>query len=340
LNAKGTNVIHDMFFDYLLALPFQCVTNIKVEKGIDMKKWSWLIFLILLLLVGCSSKEYERYMELGTKAVKEENYDEAVSYFKKALEKKNKEEAQLALHFSEQIKEADDAFKEGRFEAAILIAENIKNAKETSTVVDIIKTKAEKILKEAEKLDAFSKELEQKMTKGKKLVDNNQFDEALVLFKEIAETKEKHKKIDNIVKEANEWMIQTEQAKTKYEQEQEKKRQEEAKTEKKKESNENMTENKNEGKSQVSNSNSTEETENQRQLTHAEAEQLVRKYLNMDDQSNLYVRYDHDNEKGHYVIHVYEFVVEDPETGEGHTATIGWYAVDPKSKQIYNVLNE
>ncbi|EZP75192.1 hypothetical protein H839_16868 [Parageobacillus genomosp. 1] len=300
-----------------------------------MKKRSLFIFFLLLLLAGCSSKEYERYMELGTKAVKEENYNEAVSYFQKALEKKNKEEAKLALKFSEQMKEAVDAFNDGKFEAAIFIAENIKNAKGTFSVVAVIKAKAEKMLKEAEKLDALLKNMEQKMTKGNTLADNHQFDEALALFKEVAETEESHPTIDPIVKEAKKQIVQTEQAKVQYEQEQAKKRKEEAKKEEKNES-----ESQPASGNQDQNNSAAEETDEQHKLTSEEAEQLVRKHLNIGTQSNLRVKYDHDNEKGHYVIHVYEFVVDNPETGEGHTATVGWYAVDPKSKRVYNVLNE
>ena len=50
------------------------------------------------------------------------------------------------------------------------------------------------------------------------------------------------------------------------------------------------------------------------------------------------VLYDHMNEQGDYVIHVYEIVTDNPETGEGHTATWGWYAVDPITGEIKDDL--
>lgn len=35
-----------------------------------------------------------------------------------------------------------------------------------------------------------------------------------------------------------------------------------------------------------------------------------------------------------YLIHLYEFVVDEPETGLGHTVTYGWYIVDRESRVI------
>lgn len=32
-----------------------------------------------------------------------------------------------------------------------------------------------------------------------------------------------------------------------------------------------------------------------------------------------------------YLIHLYEFVVDEPETGLGHTVTYGWYTIDSKT---------
>ena len=37
---------------------------------------------------------------------------------------------------------------------------------------------------------------------------------------------------------------------------------------------------------------------------------------------------------GDYLIHLYEFVVDEPETGLGHTVTYGWFSVDRVSRRI------
>jgi len=70
-------------------------------------------------------------------------------------------------------------------------------------------------------------------------------------------------------------------------------------------------------------------------LRHDEAIQLVRDYLGWDDNSSMVVEYDHDNELNHPVIHVYENV----DNGDGgHTATYGWYGVDPETGAVYDEL--
>ena len=46
--------------------------------------------------------------------------------------------------------------------------------------------------------------------------------------------------------------------------------------------------------------------------------------------------YDHDNERGHYVILVYEII--DAGTQYERLATIGWYGVDPKTGRVYDAM--
>lgn len=36
----------------------------------------------------------------------------------------------------------------------------------------------------------------------------------------------------------------------------------------------------------------------------------------------------------HYLIHLYEFVLDEPDTGTGHTVTYGWYAVNKQTGRI------
>ncbi|WP_456272369.1 hypothetical protein [Bacillus sp. AK031] len=72
------------------------------------------------------------------------------------------------------------------------------------------------------------------------------------------------------------------------------------------------------------------------QLSKAEAEDLVREYLGNEIEDSTIVEYDH-MEQEQYVIHVYDQV----EDGEGsHTATIGWYKVDPVSEEITSLFDD
>lgn len=44
-----------------------------------------------------------------------------------------------------------------------------------------------------------------------------------------------------------------------------------------------------------------------------------------------------EGQKTYYVVHGYEVVVDDEKTGEGHTATFGWYCVDKKTGKVYEI---
>ena len=71
-----------------------------------------------------------------------------------------------------------------------------------------------------------------------------------------------------------------------------------------------------------------------RPLTKKEAEDLVRNYLQLEDRPEVKVQFDHE-EDGRYVIHVYEIVGSGEES---HTATLGWYYVDPKTQKIESMF--
>jgi len=81
----------------------------------------------------------------------------------------------------------------------------------------------------------------------------------------------------------------------------------------------------------------TGEKQNQT-LTTKQAEDLVRAQLNLQPDQNVKVEYDHDASNGDYIIHVYEFVVDNPSTGDGHTVTLGWYGVNKQTKKVYNMM--
>ncbi|KNH21213.1 hypothetical protein ACS78_15475 [Priestia megaterium] len=72
-------------------------------------------------------------------------------------------------------------------------------------------------------------------------------------------------------------------------------------------------------------------------VSQEQAIQLVRDQQGISEDSPLLVEYDHLDDSGNYIIHVYESVVDNEETGEGHTATQGWYQVSPSNGSITDV---
>ncbi|MDG0059468.1 hypothetical protein [Priestia sp. P5] len=80
-----------------------------------------------------------------------------------------------------------------------------------------------------------------------------------------------------------------------------------------------------------------EEEPAEQTVSQEQAIQLVRDQQGISEDSILLVEYDHLDDSGNYIIHVYESVVDNEETGEGHTATQGWYQVSPSDGSITDV---
>lgn len=86
------------------------------------------------------------------------------------------------------------------------------------------------------------------------------------------------------------------------------------------------------------NDNSTVDNAKQiKTITKSDAEQIIRN-IKGNLPKNYFVQYDNTQSRDgreYYVIHIYEFVVDDPATSEGHTATFGWYMVDKQTGKAF-----
>ncbi|NIK75298.1 putative TIM-barrel enzyme [Paenibacillus castaneae] len=71
-------------------------------------------------------------------------------------------------------------------------------------------------------------------------------------------------------------------------------------------------------------------------ITSDQAIQLVKKQYKVP--SSYKINLDHLDEDGNYVIQVFEIVIDNTKTGEGHTATFGWYTVDKYSGKIKSMF--
>ncbi len=52
------------------------------------------------------------------------------------------------------------------------------------------------------------------------------------------------------------------------------------------------------------------------------------------DSAEYYLVYEEQEEDSFYMIHLYEFILDEPDTGIGHTYTYGWYAVNRLTGEI------
>ncbi|WP_394548447.1 hypothetical protein [Priestia aryabhattai] len=80
-----------------------------------------------------------------------------------------------------------------------------------------------------------------------------------------------------------------------------------------------------------------EEEPAEQTVSQEQAIQLVRDQQGISEDSPFFVTYDHLDDSGNYIIHVYENVVDNKDTGEEHTATQGWYQVSPSDGSITDV---
>lgn len=291
-----------------------------------MKRFT-LIVLTALILSACTPKAYTESFDAGKTALLKGNYEQAINTFENALEEKETDEAQNYLHIAQSLQESETLYKEGNFESAIYSIKKLLKGKAVEGVDKKIIKQANSLLSEIQKAKTVSDTMKEKMVKGKTLLAENQYDEAAAVFKEIAATPDLPEidAIETIAKDASTFLAETtekkkaaEQAKQQqFEEEQAKQKLEEEEKVKEKQK---------------------QETANYA-LTHEQAEELVKKHLNIESGQNIKVVYDHDADNGDYVIHVYEFVVDNPATGEGHTATWGWYGVNKQTKSVYDAMN-
>ncbi|MFK9089917.1 tetratricopeptide repeat protein [Bacillus salipaludis] len=282
-----------------------------------MKKIALLI-LTVLILSACTPKAYTESFDAGKAALQKGDYDQAINKFENALEEKETDEAKNYLHFAQTLQESRTLFNSGNFDAAIYSIKKLLKEKASEKLGGKVTKQANALLKEIQQAKTVSVTMKEKMIKGKTLLEDNQFDQAAAVFKEVAETTNLPDvaEIETMAKDATALLAETTKKKNSAEQE----KQQQDETAKKKEEEKQKQE------------------EATKTLTKEQAVDLVKKYLNITSEQNVKVVYDHDADNGDYVIHVYEFVVDNPSTGEGHTVTWGWYGVNKQTKAVYDAM--
>lgn len=292
-----------------------------------MKKLSLVI--LCIFLVGCTSKAYTENLDKGISEFKEGNYSQALDLFKIAEQEENTKEIDELLSITTILNDSLTALNEGEFEASVFSAKKIDGytveEKSNEEIYVLAKSEADRILTDANKAISQKADLEEKIAKGKTLLEQQKFDEAYEIFNSLISKEDylDNKVIHSLLTEAENLGKETKENKEVHILAEQKKAEEEKQR-----------------KLVAEQAKKAEQQKAQNaKLTKEQAVQLVRKQYDIPNKPNLFVEYDHDNEHGDYVIHVYEVVIDDPVTKEGHTATWGWYGVDPKQKIVYDAFN-
>ncbi|WP_336769760.1 hypothetical protein [Bacillus bombysepticus] len=286
-----------------------------------MKKVIATVLGLLIVASGCSSKVYDEQVDAGTKAIEKGEYADAVHSFEKAAKEKSTDEIQKYIGLANDMQDSASALKEAKYEVAIANAEKVTKDKTDDKVYKSAKEQADKIIKTAKNSQEQAESTKKEIQSGKDLLAQKKYDDAYQTFKTVADKNESQQ----IVKEATTLMNEAVTAKKQHEDEQDKERKEKAEQEK-------VALEKKKAEQEKAQQKAKEETKKQQdtvadtgEITENEAADLVRKQYNFP--ISLVVEYDHDDENGNYVIHVYEDLPT-------HTATLGWYIVNPKTKKI------
>jgi tetratricopeptide (TPR) repeat protein len=273
-----------------------------------MKKLTAMLCMFaLLVLSACGSKEYEQHIKSGMDALKQEQYKSAVSHFKKAEKAKSTDEIKQYVKATDTMQKSVQALGEGKNEEAVSYAEKIVNSKESSKVLDILKPKAKDLISNVKKWNLQIKEMNEKLEKARVLADEKKYEEAEAILKELSGTTSPSEQIQEIAQESTELWQQ-------------------------------VVREKNSANSQAESGQNAEvpappKPAPGQKLTAKQAEDLIRAYMKIPSNSSIKVEQEQNNEKGHYVFHVYE-EVGDPNTP--HNATMGYYAVNPETGEVYN----
>lgn len=245
------------------------------KKGIAL-----VVMTFLLIIAGCTSREYESNMDLGKEQVQEENYLEAYEAFASAYKENQSDEAKELKELSKLLADGISQYKQEQYEHALPFFEK------------------------AAGYDAKTKVGKQLVAKADEWVtkmDNAQYDSAPAEEGQLGPDDPATLEEGNMDTDLPEGTIddpgQTE--------------------------------------TPIDSGDSGETDESTSKLTVKEAEQLVKDFIEIEDYPQLRVEYDHNDEKGDYIFQVYESV----EDGQGgHTATWGWYGVNPKTKDVYDIM--
>lgn len=242
------------------------------RKGIAL-----IVMTLLLIVAGCTSKEYESNMELGKEQVQEQNYLEAYEAFASAYKENETNEAKELKELSKLLADGIKQYKQEKYENALSFFEKAAGYDAKTKVGKQLVTKADEWVTKADNAHYDSSPAEDGQLKP---------DDPATLEEGNMDIPE-------------------------------------------------GTDNPEQTPTPSDSGNSDENKSVTSKLTVKEAEQLVKDFIEIEDYPQLSVQYDHNNEKGDYIFQVFESV----EDGQGgHTATWGWYGVNPKTKEVYDMM--
>ncbi|XKK20067.1 hypothetical protein HFP66_01220 [Bacillus sp. A17A.1] len=284
-----------------------------------MKKFlmSFSILLIATLLFGCSNETFDKAVEQGKLALANKEYTNANASFEIALKEKKDEEVQTLQKQASKMEKALIAKEKLDIDNAIKLFDQVSTMKDgLETVKNEAKKEKETLTQYKDKRENYNKDLQT----AQDLLDEKKFDESKVILTKVQQettsdkmfTEQNQKVTEQLEKLEREKNAAVEEEKRQEEQKKaaEQKKQQQAKEQQKQ----------------------TAQSSKQK-LSPTDAENKVRKTLNITNNSKVYCEYE-SVEGEEYVIHVYQ-IVSDKEGG--HTATYGWFNVNSNTGEVHKM---
>ncbi|MCM3201725.1 hypothetical protein A9488_08295 [Bacillus cereus] len=284
-----------------------------------MKKFlmSFSILLIATLLFGCSNETFDKAVEQGKLALANKEYTNANASFEIALKEKKDEKVQTLQKQASKMEKALIAKEKLDIDNAIKLFDQVLTMKDgLETVKNEAKKEKETLTQYKDKRENYNKELQT----AQDLLDEKKFDESKVILTKVQQettsdkmfTEQNQKVTEQLEKLEREKNAAVEEEKRQEEQKKaaEQKKQQQAKEQQKQ----------------------TAQSSKQK-LSPTDAENKVRKTLNITNNSKVYCEYE-SVEGEEYVIHVYQ-IVSDKEGG--HTATYGWFNVNSNTGEVHKM---
>lgn len=278
---------------------------------------SFSILLIATLLFGCSNETFDKAVEQGELALANKEYTNANASFEIALKEKKDEEVQTLQKQASKMEKALIAKEKLDIDNAIKLFDQVSTMKDgLETMKNEAKKEKETLTQYKDKRENYNKELQT----AQDLLDEKKFDESKVILTKVQQettsdkmfTEQNQKVTEQLEKLEREKNAAVEEEKRQEEQKKaaEQKKQQQAKEQQKQ----------------------TAQSSKQK-LSPTDAENKVRKTLNITNNSKVYCEYE-SVEGEEYVIHVYQ-IVSDKEGG--HTATYGWFNVNSNTGEVHKM---
>ncbi|KMK77018.1 hypothetical protein AB990_05530 [Alkalihalobacillus pseudalcaliphilus] len=302
---------------------------------------------VALFLVACSSDVYQEHKDEALEAIKEERYEDAKEALEAAYDENGEEEDLVIINDVESMIWFLHALDEGKLVDARTYVTAIQESQSESEETSLLKEQASSKMEELEKLEQTYLELEELLAEVSGLYEEENYEEAMEKIEAYEIPEEPHGSLADLLVQLEEWKGRIEEAieireNEAAEEAAEEEVEEEVEVEEPAEEAEGNTDNTNSGNSSQDTAgggaNSDSDTSDG-SFNKEEAAELVAEFAGVGDNSSYQVQFDHENDARQWVFQVFEIVITDANTNEGHQTTWGWYSVDPNTKNVVDLMD-